>query len=155
DVLRISSTSNTLTIDGGVGDSVVVSDGIWAVGPTVMGPAGQVYRSYTSDNARLLIDTRIQNLTIATRPVVTGVSSPNDDGTYRTGKPVDVVVTFDQAVTVTGSPTLLMETGTTDRSAVLVGGNGTNQLTFRYTVQPGDASPDLDYTSANALSLNG
>ena len=35
-------------------------------------------------------------------------------------------------------------------------GSGTDTLTFAdYTVQIGDASPDLDYVGTNALSLNG
>ncbi|HEX4793401.1 MAG TPA: dockerin type I repeat-containing protein, partial [Humisphaera sp.] len=34
-------------------------------------------------------------------------------------------------------------------------GSGTNTLTFAYTVAAGQNSPDLDYTNASALSLNG
>src|SRR5262249_30826846 len=65
------------------------------------------------------------------------------------------VVTFDQTVAASGSPALLLETGVTDRLATLFAGSGTNQLTFRYTVQAGDVSSDLDYASADALSLGG
>ena len=36
-----------------------------------------------------------------------------------------------------------------------MGGSGTNTLSFTYTVQAGDTSADLDFTSTSALTLNG
>ena len=71
------------------------------------------------------------------------------------GAVIDIQMAFSNIVTVTGSPTLLIETGSTDRTAVFAGGSGTNTLTFNYTIQPGDNTNDLDYTAYNALSLNG
>lgn len=71
------------------------------------------------------------------------------------GTVIDIQLTFSNVVTVTGSPTLLMETGTTDQAAVYTGGSGTNVLTFNYTIVAGDNTNDLDYASINALSLNG
>ena len=62
---------------------------------------------------------------------------------------------FDEAVFVTGSPRLQLETGATDRFASYVSGSGTNTLTFDYTVVNGDATSDLDYLSTSALGLNG
>ncbi|RYG75332.1 hypothetical protein EON77_11325, partial [bacterium] len=66
-----------------------------------------------------------------------------------------ITVTFDQIVTVGGTPTLLLETGATDRTASYLAGSGTNTLTFRYTVQSGDTSSDLNFASTGALVLNG
>ena len=71
------------------------------------------------------------------------------------GTVIDIQLTFSNVVTVTGSPTLLMETGATDRTAVYTSGSGTNVLTFNYTITAGDNTNDLDYVSVNALSLNG
>lgn len=85
--------------------------------------------------------------------VVTNVSSPN--ATYTTNQTVDITVTFSNNVNVTGTPTLLLETGVTDRNAAYLSGSGTSSLVFRYTVVAGDTASDLDYVSANALSLNG
>jgi DNA-binding beta-propeller fold protein YncE len=85
---------------------------------------------------------------------VTSVSSPVP-GVYYPGDVVTITVTFSNAVTVTGTPLLNLETGTTDRNASYTSGSGTNVLTFTYTVQAGDSSSDLDYTSTSALSLNG
>lgn len=86
---------------------------------------------------------------------VTNVTSPNADGTYTAGSTIDITVSFNVPVDVTGTPTLLLETGLTDRTAPYLSGSGTTTLTFRYTVVAGDASSDLDYVSASALALNG
>ncbi|WP_225580461.1 DUF4347 domain-containing protein [Pseudomonas sp. PDM16] len=91
-----------------------------------------------------------------TNPLITGVASSSPDGAYKVGDTVNITVTFDQAVNVSGgTPTLLLETGAIDRNAVYVGGSGTDTLTFAYVVQAGDQSTDLDYAGSAALSLNG
>ena len=86
---------------------------------------------------------------------VTNVTSTHADGTYTAGEVIDVDVTFSTTVNVTGSPRLELETGATNRMASYLSGNGTNTLRFRYTVQSGDTSPDLDYTNGGALQFNG
>ena len=43
-----------------------------------------------------------------TAPVVTGVSSPLADGSYKAGQVVPTTVTFSEPVTVTGTPRLTM-----------------------------------------------
>jgi hypothetical protein len=87
--------------------------------------------------------------------VVTNVTSPTPDGTYTTGQSIDITVSFTSPVDVSGKPTILLETGVTDRAAAYVSGSGTNTLTFRYTVMDGDSSGDLDYVASDSLSLNG
>lgn len=73
---------------------------------------------------------------------------------YRAGSTVDVTVKFSEVVYVgnLASPSLLLETGTTDRSATYVSGSGTDTLLFRYTVQDGDLSADLNQQSTAALT---
>jgi hypothetical protein len=89
-------------------------------------------------------------------PVVVGVGSSTANGSYRAGATIAIQVTFSEPVTVSGgTPTLLLETGATDRSATYVSGSGTATLTFNYVVQAGDASPDLDYASTSALAAGG
>ncbi|RAJ05494.1 gliding motility-associated-like protein [Chitinophaga skermanii] len=88
-------------------------------------------------------------------PTITSVTSPTLNGMFKAGNIIDVTVTFNMPVVVTGTPLLTLETGATDRDAVYIGGTGTNTLTFQYIVQPGDYSTDLDYVSTTALSLNG
>ncbi|WP_415409204.1 FG-GAP-like repeat-containing protein [Synechococcus sp. A10-1-5-9] len=99
------------------------------------------------DNAALVIDGVV--------PTVTGVDSTTADGTYGIGDVIDITVALDEVVFVTGTPTLQLETGTIDRKAIFESGSGSSTLTFRYTVQEGDTSADLDQLSSTALELNG
>ncbi len=57
-------------------------------------------------------------------PTVTGVSASTADGQYKAGDSISLAVSFDEAVTATGSPRLLLETGTTDRYAAYTSGSG-------------------------------
>ena len=91
----------------------------------------------------------------ATTPTVTGVTSNTADGRYSTGMRIDIRVTFSEAVTVTGTPTITLETGTTDTAALYSSGSGSGTLVFTYAVASGMSATDLDYTSAAALQLAG
>ncbi|MBU1122130.1 MAG: hypothetical protein ABIH71_01190 [Candidatus Omnitrophota bacterium] len=86
---------------------------------------------------------------------VTNVTSDKTNGTYTTGEVIDITVTFSDTVTVTGTPQLELETGTSDQIIDYLSGTGTVTLTFRYTVVAGDTSSDLDCTGMSAFSLNG
>ena len=93
-------------------------------------------------------------------PRVLSVTSPNATGTYGINDTIRISVEFDEPLavdTARGSPTLELYTaGVANRSAVHVPGpDGGNSLLFKYTVQEGDASSDLDYTGTSALSLSG
>lgn len=88
-------------------------------------------------------------------PTVIGISASTADGTYDLGSVISIKVSFSEVVNVTGTPTLTLETGATDRVVNYASGTGKNILTFTYTVQAGDANADLDYESAAALALNG
>ena len=91
-------------------------------------------------------------------PRVENVSSPNATGSYGAGDTIHVAVGFSENVTVDtarGAPSLLLETGATDRSAAYASGSGTASLVFEYDVVAGDESDDLDYAGESALSLNG
>src|SRR5262249_55835533 len=61
-------------------------------------------------------------------------------------------VTFTEAVLVTGTPQLALNSGGT---AGYSSGSGTSTLTFTYTVGAGQTSADLDYTASSALNLKG
>lgn len=91
-------------------------------------------------------------------PRVTSVAAQGLDRTVKVGDEVLVNVVFDQLVNVDltgGIPSLLLETGLLDRNAVYQSGSGSNTLVFKYTVQAGDVSADLDFQSTAALQLNG
>lgn len=101
---------------------------------------------------------------------VTNVSSTADDDIYTAGDVIEITVTFDEQVVITGTPVtvtvggrvvvsnipkLKLETGSGDQYAYYTSGSNSDTLTFSYTVQDGDTASDLDYTNQNALTLNG
>ena len=89
-----------------------------------------------------------------TAPTVSSVSASNADGSYTTGDVIHVEVTFGEAVTVTGTPKLTLDTAPS-RTADYVSGSGTPTLTFDYAIQAGDSAADLDYAATGSLALNG
>jgi hypothetical protein len=82
-------------------------------------------------------------------------TAANSPPPYSPGATIAITVEFSSNVNVTGFPTLLLETGSADKTATYVSGDGSNMLTFNYIVQLGDVSADLDYAATNSLSLNG
>jgi hypothetical protein len=68
--------------------------------------------------------------------------------TFGIGKTLTLLVGFDAAVTVTGVPTLRLNSGGT---AVYVAGTGTSMLKFNYTVAAGQQTPSLDVADTTAL----
>ncbi|RYZ60218.1 MAG: hypothetical protein EOP07_01465, partial [Proteobacteria bacterium] len=88
-------------------------------------------------------------------PYVVSLTSTLASGSYKLGQIIPIKLNFSETVNVTGTPTLLLETGATDRTAAYVTGSGTTDLIFEYTVQAGDTSADLDVQSTTALALAG
>ena len=87
-------------------------------------------------------------------PTVLSVDRVSANGAYGASSSVDIAVNFSENIRVSGSPTLLLETGTTDRNAVFVSFTQ-SQAIFRYTVSPGDNSTDLNYQTTSALVFAG
>ncbi|MCX7748346.1 MAG: stalk domain-containing protein [Clostridia bacterium] len=85
-------------------------------------------------------------------PTISGVTSNQSNGIYKAGTTIDIRVNFTEAVSVTGTPQITLNTGAVVDYA---SGSGSSTLVFNYTVQPGDTAADLNYTAINALSLNG
>ena len=130
----LALTANTLELNSGT------------IADTAGNSATLTHSAVTAQSAHM-VDT--------TAPTVSNVTSSTANGTISVGGTVSIQVTFTEAVTVTGTPQLTLETGTTDRVINYVSGSGTTSLTFTYTVQSGDSSTDLDYVSTSALALNG
>ena len=88
-------------------------------------------------------------------PSVSNITSATADGTYEPGDSISIQVLFNLPVIVTGTPTLTLETGTTDAVVSYTSGSGTSTLIFNYTVSAGEFFSDLDYVSTISLELNG
>jgi hypothetical protein len=134
-VLPTSGAANTGSGGGGGGWRATNSD---AQRAGASGSDGVIIFVYTKNDA-----------------TITNTTSPNADGEYFNGDTIDIVVTFNETVTVTGSPTLPVETGSTDGSATYISGSGTRYLTFRYTVVAGRSSPDFTTPIGASIALNG
>ncbi len=102
-----------------------------------------------SDNQTFSVD--------AQKPTVLSVEKATTPGTAVTiinGGTVDITVTFSENITITGSPRLLLETGSVDHYATYISFSGA-KATFRYAVVNGDYSADLNYKGTSSLELNG
>ncbi|MBF0446756.1 MAG: Ig-like domain-containing protein, partial [Magnetococcales bacterium] len=107
------------------------------------------YDNTSTENVTFTIDTTAPS---ASNVAATEGASANMG--YSTGDTLQLTVTMNEAVWVTGVPSLTLATGGTLQSATYVSGSGTDSLIFNYTVQAEDASSDLAL-STNIISLNG
>jgi trimeric autotransporter adhesin len=87
-----------------------------------------------------------------TASTISSVSASTANGTYKVGDTIAITVTFAEAVMVTGTPALTLNSG---GSASYASGSGSNTLTFNYTIGAGDSAVDLDYSATNSLALSG
>ena len=121
-------------------------------------PATGQLRDMAGNDAAGFRGNPVQNDTPdTTAPTATGValaSYPESNGTYALGDAIEVTVTFDEPVRVTGTPQLLLRVGNHDRTARYHHGMG-QALLFAYTVVGDDADTDGVSIAANQLSLNG
>jgi hypothetical protein len=126
--------SNTAALTGDIRDQ---ADN---VAPLTLATPGNI--NSISDNQAIRIDT--------VTPTVSSVSSPNANGFYNAGDIITINVVFSEPVeVVSGTPTLALNSGGT---ASYSSGEGTNTLTFLYTVLATENSDDLDYTATNSLT---
>ena len=81
---------------------------------------------------------------------------PGTDNNYATGDTITVSLTFSEAVTVTGTPYVVLDIGGQPRHAAYSGdGSSMAAQPFSYTVLPGDKDTDGVSLQANSLTLNG
>ena len=87
------------------------------------------------------------------------VSDAGPAGRWTPGDPVDVTLTFTEAVTVdatAGTPTLALRLGgSSARRAGYHRGSGTPELVFRYTLTDDDGSHPSMFVPSDSLALNG
>ena len=132
--------TNSLTLNGGT----IVDSGSNNATLTLATPGAT---HSLGSNKNLVIDTTV--------PSVSNVTSSTGDGTYGVGTVIPIQVVFSEAVTVTGTPQLTLETGATDAVLSYTSGSGSTTLVFNYTVTANQTSADLDYTATTSLNLNG
>ncbi len=75
--------------------------------------------------------------------------------TYGAREHIELSVSFNKPVTVTGAPTFTFDLGGTTTPAAYQGGSGTGTLVFSYQVMPDDTDTNGIAWAANALALAG
>ncbi len=149
--VSVSNTTVTLTLT-----DVIVNDATVTVGYT------QSTGAELADGAGNAVATTSSNVTATitndtTLPTVSSVTASTADGTYKIGDPIDIEVVFSEAVNVvtsSGTPSLTLETGTSDGTADYSSGTGTDTIVFQYTPLNTHTSTDLDYVATTSLALN-
>lgn len=87
---------------------------------------------------------------------VVNVTSSSSDSVYNAGSILPIQVVFSKEVTLSGSAVLRFKNSSgTINDAVYKSGSGTAVLSFDYTVQTGDDSPDLNYAGTDSLVISG
>ena len=135
-------------------------DGVGVVSLSLALSGGTIQATDNSANAVLTFSAiTFANHKVNTVAIVSSVaitSSSGIDNTYVTGDPIIVSLTFNNAVTVTGTPRVTLDIGGTERTADYSGvRTATGQLLFSYAVLVGDADTDGVALQANSLALNG
>ena len=90
-------------------------------------------------------------------PSISSVAITSDagsDNTYAAGNKIKVTITFNENVTVSGSPQFKLKVGETTRT-VTASTRSQNLITFIYTVVVGDTDSDGVSAAANSIDLNG
>ena len=102
-------------------------------------------------------DHGVENKTVP--PAVSSVTltsiDAGEDDTYAIGDTVEATVTFGEAMTVSGSPTLELDIGGTAAVAEYDSGESSGaDVVFVYTIEAGDEDSDGISIGANRISLN-
>lgn len=91
--------------------------------------------------------------TFAATPSV--VVSDSQAGIYTTGEAIQLQVSYDKTVNVTGTPRIAITLGSGTVYANYVSGSGGTVLVFSYTVQGGDSATAGQMSITSPIDLNG
>ncbi len=153
-VSRVSVTGSTveLTLDVGAGHGEA---GI-QVSYT---PGANPIRDVPGNDTEALSREPVANETPdTTSPEVSSLaigSDPGSDETYAAGDEIELTVTFDETVVVTGTPQMRLRVGSRTRMAGYLRGTDTAALVFGYEVAVGDEDTGGVSIEAGRIALNG
>lgn len=92
----------------------------------------------------------------STSPTLSSISvnSPNSGDYFKLNDYIQVTITFNENVVVTGSPFLTILVGANYRNASYYSGSGTTNLVFRYQITSSDTDADGISVEAGSINLN-
>ena len=120
------------------GDLTKLGDGLISVSAKATDAAGNMS---TAGTTSFTLDT---NPPTVLNVVATGTGITSGTGAIKAGTVVTLTLTMSKAVTVTGVPSLSLNSGGT---ATYTRGSGTTSLVFTYTVGATDSTADLEVTA--------
>ena len=116
--------------------------------------AGGTSNELTSNEVTPYPGTDITQVEVTSTP--TSGTTPKK---YGAGEKIQITVTFDEAMTVTGDPQFEIKLGNAGQAvakrAAYISGSGSMALVFEYTVQSGDMDDNGIWIEADAVKLNG
>ena len=146
------------TPDGAFVSQVIVPELNGAFGrlrTPVLGPDGALYVSTSNGGGRDRILRIAKDTTAPTVSMVEISSNPGPDGTYAIGEAIEVTVTFDETVVVTGRPWLSLTVGAETKPATYDRGSDSDTLVFAYPVASGNLDTDGVSIAAGRIERNG
>lgn len=150
------SCATTMKFDYVVQAGEIDSDGIQLTNVSVdlaLGPAA--IRDSFNDPAILNYNpATYASVLVGSVPPVEQPRTPPADDVYAIGEDIEFKLNYNKNVFVTGgTPTININVGGSSKQAPLYSGDGTQQLTFRYTVAEGDL--DGDGIAVTGIQFNG
>ena len=143
-ISRTASNQLTITLTSAASGTITVSLGEGHSGKGATVPTD-------SSTYNLPAETFVNHATTPlddSAPTISSISSSKTNGSYKIGEVIPIDVTFSEAVTSTGSVTVTLETGTTDRTCTFTVTNSSTG-TCNYTVQTGDTTSDLNVNTVS------
>ena len=139
--------------DGSLNNTVLVANSLALAGGTIQ----------DADGTDAVLDHEGFAKTLAQTPVTPRSTTPaqttgtsidaESDQVWTSGDTVTARITWDQRVTVTGTPTVGLLVAGNARTASFAGGNGSSTLQFHYTVASGDGNVYAVSLTGNSLTL--
>ena len=121
----------------------------------MLGPDGALYVTTSNGGGADRILRIAEDTTAPTVSMVEISSNPGPDRTYAIGEVIEVAVTFDETVAVTGLPRLSLTVGTQTKLATYDRGSNSDTLVFAYPVASGDLDTDGVSLAAGRIDRNG
>lgn len=137
-----------------VGAADLDTDGITVI--SNIGLNGGTIKDAFGDNANLTFTgTTYANKRVdGIRPTISSAGSVTAK-TYISTENIDFTLNYSEAVTITGSPRIVLTVGATTRYATYSSGSGTTAIVFRYTVPNGDLDTNgIAVANSNLIDLN-
>ena len=137
------------TVDGNpvAGTATANGSGAWSFTPTGLADGAHTVVASETDAAGNTGTTSFSFTLDTTAPTISAIAETPSSGVLGIGAAITLTVKLSEAVTIAGgTPTLTLNSGGT---ATYTGGSGSKALTFLYTVEAGQNTPDLKTTAVN------